>query len=81
MIEEKAIEYRTYYGYVELNLKEIMDKKGISVYWMSQLSKIKYDVVKRYYKGVNYNINTDILAKFCYVLNCNIQDITKLISL
>lgn len=77
MIEKKAIEYRTYYGYVELNLKELMDKKGISIYMMSQLTKTKYDVVKRYYKGENYTISTDILAKFCYVLNCNVQDIIK----
>lgn len=77
VIEEKVIEFKTYYGYIESHLKEIMDKKGISIYMMSQLSKIKYDVVKRYYKGENYNINTDILAKFCYVLGCDVQDIIK----
>lgn len=77
MVAEKVIEFKTNYGYIESHLKEIMDKKGISVYWMSQLSKIKYDVVKRYYHGENYTINTEILAKFCYVLNCDVQDIIK----
>lgn len=77
MVEEKIIEFKTDYGYIESHLKELMDKKGISIYMMSQISKIKYDVVKRYYLGDNYTISTDILAKFCYVLDCGVQDIIK----
>lgn len=62
-------------GVVFLTLNKIMDKQNISVYRMSKLSSIKYDVVSNYYNNRVHIYNADILAKFCYVLKCNIADI------
>lgn len=72
---KKIIDYETDYGYAFCNLKNLMDKKGISINMMSKLSKIKYDVVKRYYYNNIYQVDLQILAKFCYVLGCKISDI------
>ena len=72
---KKIIDYETDYGYVYCNLKYLMDKQGISINMMSRLSKTKYDVVKRYYYNEIYQVDLQILAKFCYVLGCKISDI------
>ena len=36
---------------IELNVKEVMDKRNISINELSRLANIKYDIVKRYYNG------------------------------
>ena len=58
-----------------LNLNELMDKKGISISTMSKLANVKYEIVKKYYNGENYAFTSEILAKFCYILDCEIDDI------
>ena len=71
---KKIIDYETDYGYIFCNLKYLMDEQGISINMMSRLSKIKYDVVKRYYYNEIYQVDLQILAKFCYVFGCEISD-------
>ena len=48
LILEKEITYSTDFGDVVVNLKEQMDKKGISINMMSRLSNVKYEIVKKY---------------------------------
>lgn len=75
MILEKEITYLTDFGDVVVNLKEQMDKKGISINMMSRLSNVKYEIVKKYYYGENYGVTREIVAKFCYILDCEVDDI------
>lgn len=75
MILEKEIDWETDFGDVIICLKKIMDKKKININKMSRLSKVKYDIVKKYYYGDCYAFNREILAKFCYILECNIADL------
>lgn len=62
-------------GKIELKLADCMKKNNISIYRLSKLSGIKYDVVKRYYYNENYLYSFDILAKFCDILKCDIGEI------
>lgn len=71
----KEIDYKTNFGNVKLKLNELMDKKGISISTMSKLANVKYEIVKKYYNGENYAFTSEILAKFCYILDCEIDDI------
>ena len=72
---QKRITFETYYGKVNSNLKAVMDRKEISINVMSRLADIKYDVVKRYYYDEIYQADLQLLAKFCYILDCKIEDI------
>lgn len=65
------------YGVIEFKLKDLMDKKNITINQMSRKINVAYDIVKKYYYGDNYSISLDILKKFCYILECNIDDIIK----
>ena len=71
----KEINYGTNFGNVKLKLNELMDEKNISISTMSKLANIKYEIVKKYYYGENYAFTSEILAKFCYILDCEIDDI------
>lgn len=72
---KKIDDYYTDYGEVKCNLKTIMDNKNISINELSKLTQVKYDIVKKYYIGLNYGVTMDIIAKFCYSLGCDIKDI------
>lgn len=79
-MEEKIIDWDTDFGYIESNLQELMDQQGISISEMSHLANIKHEIVKKYYYGRNYALNSEILAKFCYVLDCELSDIIHYVS-
>ena len=66
------------YGKVEIKLSSIMDKKNISIYQMSKLTSLKHSTVKSYYSNCPLTrVDLDVLSKFCYVLDCKVEDILE----
>ena len=66
------------YGKVEIKLSSIMDRHNISIYQMSKLTDLKYSTVKSYYSNSPITrVDLDVISKFCYVLNCRIEDILE----
>lgn len=66
------------YGKVRIKLSSIMDKYGISKYQMTKLTGLKHTTIKAYYTNAPLTrIDTDVISKFCYVLNCKIEDIVE----
>ena len=66
------------YGKVEIKLSSIMDKNNISIYQMSKLTFLKHSTVKNYYNNCPLTrVDLDVISKFCYVLNCKIEDILE----
>lgn len=60
---------------VEVNLKNVMLKRKITVNQLSKMTGIRYHIVKKYYRNEMYRIDLLNLAKFCDALNCEIEDI------
>lgn len=79
MITEKMILYDTKYGEVHCNLKKVMKKRNISMYKLIRLSGLKYEVISKYYYDNVYRYDADVIAKFCYILDCKLSDIIKYI--
>ena len=52
-----------------------MDEKNISINAMSRYSNVRYEVVKKYYNNESFWYDSNTLAKFCYVLECEISDL------
>ena len=63
------------YGKVEFNIKDIMKEKGITRNRLSVLTGATYDVITRYYNNDITRLDLDVLARICYVLDCEISDI------
>lgn len=42
-----------------------------------KLVEINYDLVNRYYNNKVVRIDLDIIARMCYVLDCDINDLIK----
>lgn len=75
MIGEKAICLDTNYGIYQCNLFEIMNKNKMTIYKLSQLTGIKYDIIYNYCHNRMQRYDKDILAKISYVLDCAVSDL------
>ena len=62
---------------VEVDLEKIMNDNNYSIYQISKLTGLKYDVIERYYHNRITKYDSMVLAKLCYVLNCSISDLLK----
>lgn len=65
------------YGVVYCDLQGIMKKKDLSIYKLSKLSGLKYDVILRYYNNTVIKYDSSVLAKLCFTLDCSINDLLK----
>lgn len=65
------------YGKISVHLKELIEEKGITRYRLAKLADTRFEVVEKWCSGSVERIDTDILARFCYILDCQIGDIIK----
>ena len=65
------------YGNVSIHLKEIIEDRGITRYRLAKLADTRFEVVEKWCNGTVERIDTDVLARFCYILDCEITDIIK----
>ena len=65
------------YGNVSIRLKELIEERGITRYRLAKLADTRFEVVEKWCSGTVERIDSDVLARFCYILNCEIADIIK----
>ena len=77
MKELRSIVNLNSYGRVSIHLKEIIEERGITRYRLAKLADTRFEVVEKWCSGTVERIDSDVLARFCYILNCEITDIIK----
>ena len=77
MITERVVLWGSQVGRIRCRLKKLMKQKHISIYELSRLADIKYDVLKRYCSDDIIKFDANILSKLCYSLECEIDDILQ----
>ena len=65
------------YGNVSIHLKELIAEKGITRYRLAKLADTRFEVVEKWWSGTVERIDSDVLARFCFILNCDITDIIR----
>lgn len=63
------------YGEVRIHLRELMEEKNISRNQLARAINSRFEVIDRWYHCNVEKIDVDILARICYVLDCNISDL------
>ena len=76
---KSVVHYQTEeYGHIKVKLAEVLDSRGITRNRLRTRTGSRYEVVDRYYKGVNVEMaDLDFLAKVCYVLDCEVSDLLE----
>ena len=67
------------YGCIRITLKDIMDEKGISRNALARAINARFEVVDKWYKGQVEKIDADVLARICFVLECEPEDVIRYI--
>lgn len=75
MCMEQSILTQKDYGHIKINLRELMDKQGITRNKLTRAIGSTFPVIDKWYTGDVSRIDADILARICYVLDCQVQDI------
>ncbi len=68
------------YGYIKITLKKYMDEHHISRNALARAINTRFEVIDKWYSGHVEKIDTDILARICFVLDCTPNDIIEYIS-
>ena len=63
------------YGHVEIQLKEIMEKRGITRNALARATNTRFEVINKWDQGHVEKLDTDVLARICYILDCTPGDI------
>ena len=63
------------YGHIEINIKEIMEKRGLTRYSLAKRLSTRFEVINKWYSGHVEKIDADVLARLCFVLECTPADI------
>ncbi len=65
------------YGKIRINLRSVLEEKGITRNQLAKLTSTRFEVVNKWYEGEVERIDADVLARFCYVLGCEVCDMIK----
>lgn len=68
------------YGHIEIHLREYMDERQITRNALSRAIHTRFEVIDKWYNGHVEKIDADILARICYVLDCNPGDIIHYVT-
>lgn len=69
------------YGHIEIHLKEYMDAKQITRNALARAINTRFEVIDKWYNGHVEKIDSDVLARICFVLNCTPGDIIRYSSI
>ena len=67
----------TEYGKIHVQLREILERKNITRYALAKKANTNFDVIDRWWNDNVEKIDADVLARICYVLECEVEDILE----
>lgn len=71
---KEGILYTCHYGSVCLRLGELMDQRGINRNQIAKLIGVRFEVADKWYRGEIEKMDLDILARLCFVMDCQPGD-------
>lgn len=63
------------YGFIHYDISSIMKKRNLTQTQIVKRTGLHNQIVERYVKGSITRFDKEILAKLCYVLNCELNEI------
>ena len=77
MFERRHVVER--YGRIQIHLTEMIEKSGLSKNMLSHRAEMQRSQINHYCNNTITRLDTDVLARLCTVLNCEIGDLLEFI--
>lgn len=66
-------------GHIKIKLTELLEKNGLSKNKLSQRAEMERTQLNRYCDGSVTRLDTDVLARLCTALHCEIGDLLEFV--
>ena len=73
---ETVLTFREY-GKISIHLRELLEERHMSRNQLARAINSRFEVVDKWYQGELEKIDTDILARICFVLQCDVSGIIQ----
>ncbi len=67
------------YGKIKINLAQLIEKKGISKNKLSHRAEMQRTQINHYCNNTITRLDTDVLARLCTVLECEIGELLEFV--
>lgn len=67
------------YGTIRIRLAELLERNGISRTKLCQRAEMQPAQLNKYYHNTITRLDTDVLARLCTVLDCEIGDLLEFV--
>lgn len=64
-------------GFIEIHLKELLEQSGMSKNRFCQRAEIQRSQLNGYLNSTITRLDTDVLVRICYTLDCSISDLIE----
>lgn len=68
------------YGYIRIKLKDIMVEQNISINKLACRAEMQRTQLKAYLNGEIQRVDLAVLARLCYTLECDLDDILEYVK-
>lgn len=62
---------------LRLKIKEVAERKNVSMHKLSQQSQVSYNIIRRLFNNPYQIVNTDTLSRIIEALDCEVADILE----
>lgn len=77
MEENQSVMAMREYGKIHIRLREILEQKNIKRNELARAANTRFEVVDKWFRDDVEKIDADVLARFCFVLGCRIEDLLE----
>ena len=67
------------FGTIKIHLKEIMEKRNISISKLSFRAEMQRTQLKKYYRNEVQRLDIAVLSRLCYALECDLHELIEYI--
>ena len=68
------------YGNIHIKLKELLDERNINRNQIASAIGTRFEVINKWCGGQIERIDADILARLCFVLDCEVEDLIEYVK-
>lgn len=68
------------YGYIRLKLKDVMDEQQISINKLACRAEMQRTQLKAYMNNEIQRVDLAVMARLCYVLDCELSDLIEYVK-
>ena len=65
------------YGRVHVRLREVLERRQMKRNALAKAANTRFEVVDKWFRDDVEKIDGDVLARFCFVLGCRVEDLLE----